>query len=86
MNSHEMDAGVLELTVIVFIMCSQFPAAFEFNELFLITILDHLYSCLFGTFLYNSEQERVEKACTTVPTLGGEIVEVLMTRLEMFQC
>uniref|UniRef100_A0A8C2G8R5 phosphatidylinositol-3,5-bisphosphate 3-phosphatase n=1 Tax=Cyprinus carpio TaxID=7962 RepID=A0A8C2G8R5_CYPCA len=43
-------------------MMRQFPAAFEFNELFLITILDHLYSCLFGTFLYNSDQERVEKA------------------------
>uniref|UniRef100_A0A8C2IAU6 phosphatidylinositol-3,5-bisphosphate 3-phosphatase n=1 Tax=Cyprinus carpio TaxID=7962 RepID=A0A8C2IAU6_CYPCA len=42
-------------------MMRQFPTAFEFNELFLITILDHLYSCLFGTFLYNSEQERVEK-------------------------
>ncbi|KAL4604755.1 myotubularin-related protein 1 isoform X1 [Arapaima gigas] len=39
-------------------MTRQFPSAFEFNELFLITILDHLYSCLFGTFLYNSEQER----------------------------
>ncbi|KTF82043.1 hypothetical protein cypCar_00012218 [Cyprinus carpio] len=39
-------------------MMRQFPAAFEFNELFLITILDHLYSCLFGTFLYNSDQER----------------------------
>ncbi|KAJ0055793.1 hypothetical protein NL108_011385, partial [Boleophthalmus pectinirostris] len=39
-------------------MTRQFPAAFEFNELFLITVLDHLYSCLFGTFLYNSEQER----------------------------
>uniref|UniRef100_A0AAY5L4N3 phosphatidylinositol-3,5-bisphosphate 3-phosphatase n=1 Tax=Esox lucius TaxID=8010 RepID=A0AAY5L4N3_ESOLU len=42
-------------------MTRQFPAAFEFNELFLITILDHLYSCLFGTFLYNSEQERNTK-------------------------
>uniref|UniRef100_A0A8C1UHM0 phosphatidylinositol-3,5-bisphosphate 3-phosphatase n=1 Tax=Cyprinus carpio TaxID=7962 RepID=A0A8C1UHM0_CYPCA len=52
-------AAVRELDV--FIMCFQFPAAFEFNELFLITILDHLYSCLFGTFLYNSDQERVEK-------------------------
>ncbi|KAL0162138.1 hypothetical protein M9458_041534, partial [Cirrhinus mrigala] len=39
-------------------MTRQFPSAFEFNELFLITVLDHLYSCLFGTFLYNSEQER----------------------------
>uniref|UniRef100_A0A8C4JCE7 phosphatidylinositol-3,5-bisphosphate 3-phosphatase n=1 Tax=Dromaius novaehollandiae TaxID=8790 RepID=A0A8C4JCE7_DRONO len=39
-------------------MTKQFPAAFEFNELFLITILDHLYSCLFGTFLCNCEKER----------------------------
>ncbi|KAF6040646.1 hypothetical protein EB796_001059 [Bugula neritina] len=36
----------------------QFPTAFEFNEHMLITILDHLYSCLFGTFLGNSEQWR----------------------------
>uniref|UniRef100_A0A4W4H0L0 phosphatidylinositol-3,5-bisphosphate 3-phosphatase n=1 Tax=Electrophorus electricus TaxID=8005 RepID=A0A4W4H0L0_ELEEL len=42
-------------------MSRQFPSAFEFNELFLIMVLDHLYSCLFGTFLYNSEQERVSK-------------------------
>ncbi|TSL34627.1 Myotubularin-related protein 1 [Bagarius yarrelli] len=42
-------------------MMRQFPSAFEFNELFLLTVLDHLYSCLFGTFLYNSEQESMEK-------------------------
>ncbi|XP_066269847.1 myotubularin-related protein 2-like isoform X3 [Branchiostoma lanceolatum] len=34
----------------------QFPVALEFNEQFLITILDHAYSCLFGTFLCNAEQ------------------------------
>uniref|UniRef100_A0A669EQL3 phosphatidylinositol-3,5-bisphosphate 3-phosphatase n=1 Tax=Oreochromis niloticus TaxID=8128 RepID=A0A669EQL3_ORENI len=45
-------------------MTRQFPAAFEFNELFLITMLDHLYSCLFGTFLHNSEQEREVPAKT----------------------
>ena len=39
----------------------KFPAAFEFNEYFLITILDHLYSCLFGTFMCNSEQQRVKE-------------------------
>ncbi|CAL9685707.1 unnamed protein product [Knipowitschia caucasica] len=39
----------------------QFPAAFEFNEYFLVTILDHLYSCLFGTFLCNSEQQRMKE-------------------------
>ncbi|XP_066515700.1 myotubularin-related protein 2 isoform X2 [Hoplias malabaricus] len=42
-------------------MTQQFPAAFEFNEYFLITVLDHLYSCLFGTFLCNSEQQRVKE-------------------------
>lgn len=39
----------------------QFPSAFEFNEYFLVTILDHLYSCLFGTFLCNSEQHRMKE-------------------------
>ncbi|XP_043561048.1 myotubularin isoform X4 [Chiloscyllium plagiosum] len=39
-------------------MTKQFPTAFQFNELFLITILDHLYSCRFGTFLYTCEQQR----------------------------
>ncbi|XP_061454923.1 myotubularin-related protein 1 isoform X8 [Rhineura floridana] len=46
-------------------MTKQFPAAFEFNELFLITILDHLYSCLFGTFLYNSEHQRIKEEIST---------------------
>ena len=41
-------------------MTKQFPNAFEFNEHFLITVLDHLYSCLFGTFLNNSESQRVK--------------------------
>lgn len=42
-------------------MTRQFPNAFEFNEHFLITILDHLYSCLFGTFLGNSEAQRFKE-------------------------
>ncbi|CAL8326813.1 unnamed protein product [Boreogadus saida] len=36
----------------------QFPAAFEFNELFLVSVLDHLYISLFGTFLCSSEREK----------------------------
>ncbi|KHJ49371.1 hypothetical protein D918_00496 [Trichuris suis] len=36
----------------------QFPQSFEFNSLFLISIMDHVYSCRFGTFLFNSECER----------------------------
>uniref|UniRef100_A0A9L0S1N9 Myotubularin n=1 Tax=Equus caballus TaxID=9796 RepID=A0A9L0S1N9_HORSE len=45
-------------------MSKQFPTAFEFNEQFLITILDHLYSCRFGTFLYNCESARERQKVT----------------------
>lgn len=40
----------------------QLPHAMEFNEYFLITILDHLYSCRFGTFLRNTERERTNES------------------------
>lgn len=43
----------------------QFPNSFEFNEFLLITILDHLYSCLFGTYLCNSELQRVKEEVRT---------------------
>ncbi|KII89144.1 hypothetical protein PLICRDRAFT_175372 [Plicaturopsis crispa FD-325 SS-3] len=36
----------------------QFPERFEFNERFLQQMHYHLYSCQFGTFLFNSERER----------------------------
>ncbi|XP_018607730.2 myotubularin-like isoform X1 [Scleropages formosus] len=39
-------------------MTKQFPTAFEFNERLLVAVLDHLYSCRFGTFLYNCESAR----------------------------
>ncbi|PYI11193.1 phosphatases II [Aspergillus sclerotiicarbonarius CBS 121057] len=38
----------------------QYPTRFEFNERFLRRLLYHLYSCQFGTFLFNSEKERVD--------------------------
>ncbi|KAI0647522.1 phosphatases II [Trametes meyenii] len=36
----------------------QFPERFEFNERFLRQLHYHLYSCQFGSFLFNSERER----------------------------
>ncbi|KAJ6630572.1 protein-tyrosine phosphatase-like protein [Mycena sp. CBHHK59/15] len=36
----------------------QFPERFEFNERFLHQVYYHLYSCQFGTFLFNCERER----------------------------
>ncbi len=38
----------------------QYPTRFEFNERFLKRLLYHLYSCQYGTFLYNNEKDRVE--------------------------
>ncbi|XP_028415229.1 myotubularin-related protein 3-like [Dendronephthya gigantea] len=37
----------------------QFPCSFEFNETFLVKLAHHTYSCLYGTFLCNTEQERL---------------------------
>uniref|UniRef100_A0A8C9TA11 phosphatidylinositol-3,5-bisphosphate 3-phosphatase n=1 Tax=Scleropages formosus TaxID=113540 RepID=A0A8C9TA11_SCLFO len=39
----------------------QFPCCFEFNEAFLVKLVQHTYSCLFGTFLCNSRREREER-------------------------
>ena len=36
----------------------QYPARFEFNERFLERLHYHLYSCQFGTFLFNNEKDR----------------------------
>ncbi|XP_026112656.1 myotubularin-related protein 2-like [Carassius auratus] len=62
-------------------MTRQFPAAFEFNEYFLITILDHLYSCLFGTFLCNSEQQRLKEE---VPKQTVSLWSFVNSQLEEF--
>uniref|UniRef100_A0A8C2YXQ4 Phosphatidylinositol-3,5-bisphosphate 3-phosphatase MTMR2 n=1 Tax=Cyclopterus lumpus TaxID=8103 RepID=A0A8C2YXQ4_CYCLU len=61
----------------------QFPAAFEFNEYFLVTILDHLYSCLFGTFLCNSEQQRL-KEVREIPKRTVSVWSYINSQLEEF--
>ncbi|XP_033747219.1 myotubularin-related protein 3-like [Pecten maximus] len=42
----------------VYQLYSQFPTAFQFNEAYLVKLVQHTYSCLFGTFLCNTTQER----------------------------
>ncbi|XP_053526195.1 myotubularin-related protein 1 isoform X10 [Artibeus jamaicensis] len=60
---------------------NKFPSAFEFNELFLITILDHLYSCLFGTFLSNCEQQLFKE---DVPTKTISLWSYINSQLDEF--
>jgi myotubularin-related protein 6/7/8 len=42
----------------VYQLVRQHPTRFEYNERFLRRLLYHLYSCQYGTFLYNSEKQR----------------------------
>ena len=39
-------------------LLQQFPTSFEWNERMLLMVVDACYSCLFGTFLCNTDQER----------------------------
>lgn len=44
----------------VYQLLYQHPTRFEFSERFLRRLLYHLYSCQYGTFLFDNEKERVE--------------------------
>ncbi|KAK9359669.1 protein-tyrosine phosphatase-like protein [Lipomyces starkeyi] len=44
----------------VYQLLRQFPDRFEYQERFLRRMLYHLYSCQYGTFLYNNEKERID--------------------------
>ena len=44
----------------VYQLVYQHPTRFEFSERFLRRLLYHLYSCQYGTFLFDNEKERVE--------------------------
>jgi hypothetical protein len=61
---------------VILMVCELFPASeevipkFEFNERFLRRLLYHLYSCQYGTFLFNNEKERVESQTLRVRSLA----------------
>ncbi|XP_078786489.1 phosphatidylinositol-3,5-bisphosphate 3-phosphatase MTMR4 isoform X4 [Oryzias latipes] len=42
-------------------LLKQFPCLFEYNEAFLVKLVQHTYSCLYGTFLCNNAREREAK-------------------------
>ena len=59
----------------------QHPKRFEFNERFLRRLLYHLYSCQYGTFLYNSEKERLESG---VKDKTRSVWDYFLSRREQF--
>lgn len=54
--------GIWQLTL-------QFPTAFEFNQGFLIALLDHLSSNRLPAFLFNCEKERADASVEQLPAL-----------------
>lgn len=64
-NLASLDKREHSPTFLLFLDCvwqlmRQFACSFEFNEDFLILLLDHAYASEFGTFLGNSPKERTE--------------------------
>lgn len=57
------------------------PTRFEFNERFLRRLLYHLYSCQYGTFLYNNEKERVD---ARVSKKTRSVWDYFLSRKEQF--
>ncbi|KAL9080483.1 MAG: hypothetical protein Q9159_007596 [Coniocarpon cinnabarinum] len=62
-------------------LLSQHPDRFEFNERFLRRLLYHLYSCQYGTFLYDNEKQRVEGR---VSERTRSVWNYFLARREMF--
>eukprot|EP00981_Chlorochromonas_danica_P010894 scaffold3531_cov235-Ochromonas_danica.AAC.2 len=66
----------------VYQLLEQFPTTFQFNEELLIFLADHHISCLFGTFLGNSERERV--AVLDAPSHTISIWDYIMDEKRLF--
>ncbi|XKL68031.1 hypothetical protein PGB90_003522 [Kerria lacca] len=86
-DDHHSDADrspvFLQFIDCVWQVTEMFRHAFEFNELFLITILDHLYSCRFGTFLFNSERERLQEGNVKQRTIS--LWSMINSHLEFYK-
>ncbi|OQS05387.1 hypothetical protein THRCLA_02471 [Thraustotheca clavata] len=58
--ANERSPVFLQFLDAVWQMTRQFPTAFEFNERFLLHVVDSIFSGLYGTFLFNTEKERAD--------------------------
>eukprot|EP01132_Coremiostelium_polycephalum_P001248 gene1248-1574_t len=57
-NDEQRSPVFIQFIECIYHITQQFPNSFEFNETLLLDITHHLYTCRFGTFLFNSEKER----------------------------
>jgi hypothetical protein len=59
-NTSERSPVFYQFIHCVLLIWMQSPKSFEFNQQFLLFILEQSYSCLFGNFLYNNQKESKE--------------------------
>ena len=59
----------------------QHPTRFEFNERFLRRLLYHLYSCQYGTFLYDNEKQRFD---ANIQEKTRSVWDYFLSRKEQF--
>ena len=57
-DANEVSPNFTQFLDAVWQLSQLFPQAFQFNERYLITIHEHVYSCQYGTFVGNCERER----------------------------
>lgn len=60
LQEQELSPVFLQFLDCMFQLVRQFPHYFEYSIRYILTLADHIYSCRFGTFLGNCEQERVK--------------------------
>ena len=60
----------------VYQMLMQYPTAFEFNSNFLLFLSEEIYSNKYGTFLFNSEREKIQyNAAKTMVSIWSDIFQ-----------
>ena len=75
-SRNERSPVFLQFVDCVWQITQQFPTAFEFNECLLLDMLQALYSCRFGTFLFNCEKEREDnRVRETTPSFWEYVQE-----------
>jgi myotubularin-related protein 1/2 len=73
---NERSPVMLQFLDCVWQMTRQFPTAFEFNEKLLLHVADALTSGLYGSFLYNTERERIfEKVWERTESVWTPVLE-----------
>eukprot|EP01116_Phalansterium_solitarium_P013570 TRINITY_DN30964_c0_g1_i1.p1 TRINITY_DN30964_c0_g1~~TRINITY_DN30964_c0_g1_i1.p1 ORF type:complete len:811 (-),score=209.76 TRINITY_DN30964_c0_g1_i1:342-2774(-) len=81
LRSNHVSPVFLQFLDCVWQLKLQFPLSFEFNTHFLVTLVDAAYDSKYGTFLFNSERERVE---ARVHTRTDSVWCELFKRIEAF--